>query len=128
MIGLDTNVLVRYLAQDDRAQAAIATTLIENRCSIESPGFVGLVVLAEVVWVSESSYGASRTEVTEIVKRILSIRQLVVQDAAVVWQALRQFESGRADFADCLIHRSAEAAGCDKTVSFDSRAGMTRLK
>ena len=128
MIGLDTNVLVRYLAQDDRAQAAVATTLIENRCSIESPGFVGLVVLAEVVWVSESSYGASRTEVAEIVKRILSIRQLVVQDAAVVWQALRQFEAGRADFADCLIHRSAEAAGCDTTMSFDRRAGMTLLK
>ena len=128
MIGLDTNVLVRYLAQDDRAQAAVATTLIENRCSIESPGFVGLVVLAEVVWVSESSYGASRTDVAEIVKRILSIRQLVVQDAEVVWQALRQFESGRADFADCLIRRGAEAAGCDKTMSFDRRAGMTLLK
>lgn len=128
MIGLDTNVLVRYLAQDDRAQAAVATTLIENRCSIESPGFVGLVVLTEVVWVSESSYGASRTEIAEIVKRMLSIRQLVVQDAEVVWQALRQFESGRADFADCLIHRSAAAAGCDKTMSFDRRAGMTLLK
>ncbi len=128
MIGLDTNVLVRYLAQDDRAQAAVATTLIENQCSIESPGFVGLVVLAEVVWVSESSYAASRTDVAEIVKRLLSIRQLVVQDAEVVWQALRQFESGRADFADCLIRRGAEAAGCDKTMSFDRRAGMTLLK
>lgn len=128
MIGLDTNVLVRYLAQDDRAQAAVATTLIENQCSIESPGFVGLVVLAEVVWVSESSYAASRTDVAEIVKRLLSIRQLVVQDAEVVWQALRQFESGRADFGDCLIRRGAEAAGCDKTMSFDRRAGMTLLK
>ena len=128
MIGLDTNVLVRYLAQDDRAQAAVATTLIENQCSIESPGFVGLVVLAEVVWVSESSYAASRTDVAEIVKRLLSIRQLVVQDAEVVWQALRQFESGRADFGDCLIRRGAEAGGCDKTMSFDRRAGMTLLK
>ena len=74
------------------------------------------------------SYGASRTDVAEIVKRILSIRQLVVQDAEVVWQALRQFESGRADFADCLIHRGAAAAGCDQTMSFDRRAGMTLLK
>ncbi|WP_373061034.1 PIN domain-containing protein [Gemmatimonas sp.] len=128
MIGLDTNVLVRYLAQDDRAQAALATALIETRCTAEIPGFVGLVVLAEVVWVSESSYGATRAVVAEIVRRILSIRQLAVQDAEVVWQALRQFESSRADFADCLIQRSAEAAGCDKTVTFDKRAGMTLLK
>lgn len=128
MIGLDTNVLVRYLAQDDRAQAAAATAVIENECTADTPGFVGLVVLAEVVWVSESSYGASRSDVAEIVKRLLSIRQLQVQDAEVAWQALRQFEAGRADFADCLIHRSAEAAGCHKTVSFDKRAGMTLLK
>ena len=128
MIGLDTNVLVRYLAQDDRAQSAAATSVIEKQCTAEAPGFVGLVVLAEVIWVSESSYGASRAEVAEIVKRVLSIRQLTVQDAEVVWQALRQFESGRADFADCLILRSAEAAGCQKTVSFDKRAGMTLLR
>ncbi|WP_411280330.1 PIN domain-containing protein [Gemmatimonas sp.] len=127
MIGLDSNVLVRYLAQDDQAQAARATALIETHCTADNPGFVGLVVLAEVVWVSESSYGASRAEVAEIVRRILSIRQLVVQNAEVVWQALRHFESSRADFADCLIHRCAEAAGCDKTVTFDKRAGMTLL-
>jgi predicted nucleic-acid-binding protein len=128
VIGLDTNVLVRYLAQDNRAQAALATAVIEHQCSVETPGFVGLVVLVEVVWVSESRYGASRADVAEIVKRLLSIRQLTVQHAEVVWQALRQFESSRADFADCLIHRSAEAAGCDTTVSFDKRAGMTLLR
>lgn len=128
MIGLDTNVIVRYLAQDDRGQAAVASKVIETQCSAETPGFVGLVVLAEVVWVSESSYGASRSEVADIVRRILSIRQLAVQNAEVVWQALRQFEAGRADFADCLIHQSALASGCTKTVSFDRRAGMTLLK
>lgn len=127
MIGLDSNVLVRYLAQDDAAQAALATALIETQCTAERPGFIGLVVLAEVVWVSESRYGASRTDVAEIVKRLLSIRQLSVQDAEVVWRALRQFEASRADFADCLILQSAEAAGCEKTVSFDKRAGMSLL-
>jgi predicted nucleic-acid-binding protein len=128
VIGLDTNVLVRYMAQDDRAQSALATALIEGQCTAESPGFVGLVVLAEVVWVCESVYGASRADIVELVKRILSSRQLAVQQAEVVWQALRQFESGRADLADCLIHRSAEAAGCVRTVSFDKRAGMTLLR
>ena len=131
MIGIDTNVLVRYLAQDDRAQAARATAFIERECSPESPGFVGRVVLAEVVWVSESLYGASRRDIAEIVRRLLSIRQLMVEEAETAWQALRLFESGKADFADCLVACSAMAAGCERVVTFDKQAasaGMTLLK
>lgn len=127
MIGLDTNVLVRYIAQDDKAQSARAATLIEKECSAPAPGYVGLVVLAEVVWVSESRYGATRQEVAEIVRRILSIRSLMVQDAEIAWKALRLFESSKADFADCLIERTAFTAGCTRTVTFDKRAGMTLL-
>ena len=127
MIGLDTNVLVRYIAQDDKAQSARATALIEKECSAATPGYVGLVVLAEVVWVSESCYGATRKDVAEIVRRILSIRQLVVQNAEVEWKALRAFETIRADFADCLIERTAFSAGCERTMTFDRKAGMTLL-
>jgi predicted nucleic-acid-binding protein len=85
----------------------------------------------EVVWVSESRYGATREEVAGIVRRILSIKQLVVQDAETAWKALRLFESSKADFADCLVARSAFAAGCKSVVTFDkqaSKAGMTLLK
>ena len=89
MIGLDTNVLVRYIAQDDKVQSARATRLIEGECSDSTPGYVGLVVLAEVVWVSESRYDATRVEIAQIVRRILSTRQLLVQDAEVAWKALR---------------------------------------
>ena len=127
MIGLDTNVLVRYLAQDDKAQSARATKLIEQECSASTPGYIGLVVLAEVVWVSESRYGATRQEVAGIVRRLLGIRQLVVQDAETAWKALRMFESSKADFADCLIERTAFGAGCVRTMTFDKRAGMTLL-
>ena len=127
MIGLDTNVLVRYIAQDDKAQSARATALIEKECSASVPGYVGLVVLAEVVWVSESRYGATRQEVADLVRRVLSIRQLVVQDAEIAWKALRMFEGGKADFADCLIERTAFGAGCTRTLTFDKRAGMTLL-
>ena len=127
MIGLDTNVLVRYIAQDDKAQSARATALIESECSADKPGYVGLVVLAEVVWVSESRYGAARTEVAEIVRRLLSIRQLKVQDVDIAWKALRAFETGKADFADCLIERTAFAAGCERSMSFDRKSGMTLL-
>ena len=131
MIGIDTNVLVRYIAQDDRTQSSRATSLIEKECSVAAPGFVGLVVLAEVVWVSESLYGAAREDVSDIVRRLLSIKQLAVQDAETAWKALRLFESSKADFADCLIACSAIAAGCEGVVTFDRQAakiGMTLLK
>lgn len=131
MIGIDTNVLVRYLAQDDKAQSPGATAFIEKECTAAAPGFVGQVVLAEVVWVSESLYGAARPEVADIVRRILSIKQLAVQDAETAWKALRLFESGKADFADCLVACVAIAAGCERVVTFDRQAagsGMTLLK
>lgn len=131
MIGIDTNVLVRYIAQDDAAHSSRATRFIENECSASMPGYVGLVVLVEVVWVSESCYGATREEIAEIVRRLLSIKQLVVQDAETAWKALRLFESSKADFADCLIERTANAAGCERVVTFDkqaSKAGMALLK
>ena len=128
MIGLDTNVLVRYIAQDDKTQSPRATRLIERECSVSMPGYVGLVVLAEVVWVSESRYGATREEIAQIVRRILSIRQLLVQDAETAWKALRSFEAGKADFADCLIERTAFGAGCERTMTFDKKAGMTLLQ
>ncbi len=120
MIGIDTNVLVRYIAQDDPAQSVRATRLVEQECSPATPGFIGLVVLVEVVWVSESCYRASRAEIADIVRRILSIRQLVVEAAEIAWNALRLFESSKADFADCLVERTATAAGCSVVMTFDS--------
>jgi len=130
VIGIDTNVLVRYIAQDDPAQSKRANRLIEEECSVTIPGFISLVVLVELVWVSESCYGAARGEVAEMLHRILSIRQLVVQDTETAWKALRLFESSKADFADCLVERVAAAAGCSAVVTFDkaaAKAGMTLL-
>lgn len=130
MIGIDTNVLVRYIAQDDPSQSKRASRLIEDECSVVIPGFISLVVLVELVWVSESCYGAARGEVAEMLRRILSTRQLVVQDTETAWKALRLFESSKADFADCLVERVAAAAGCSAVVTFDkgaAKAGMTLL-
>jgi len=92
-----------------------------------NPRLRGPGCLVEVVWVSESNYGATRKDVTEIVRRILSIRQLRVQDSEIAWKALRLFETSRADFADCLIERTAFTTGCKKTMTFDKKAGMTLL-
>lgn len=127
MIGIDTNVLVRYIAQDDPIQSKRASRLIEHECSAASPGFISLIVLLELVWVSESCYRASRDEVAEIVKRVLSTRQLVVQHAELAWKALRLFESGKADFADYLVERIAAAAGCASVVTFDKAAAKTGM-
>ena len=130
MIGLDTNVLVRYIAQDDPVQSKLATELIEKECSSSRPGYISLIVLVELVWVSETCYSASRTDIARIVMQILRVRQLVVQETELVWKALRQFASSNSDFADSLIHQLALAAGCSSVMTFDkaaAKAGMELL-
>jgi len=121
MIGLDTNVLVRYIAQDDPAQSPPATRLIES-LTAENPGYVGLVALVELVWVLAGCYASSRDEVCNVLETLLHTREIVVDQADTVWKALRLFKEGKADFADCLIERSANAAGCAYTASFDRAA------
>ena len=131
MIGLDTNVLVRYIAQDDVVQSALAVRLIEKQCSPDQPGFVGLITLVELIWVSESCYGATKKNIVDIVRKLLSTKHLLVQDAETVWKALLMFEAGQADFADYLVERVASAAGCTSIVTFDkkaAKAGMTLLR
>jgi len=128
LTGLDTNVLVRYIAQDDPAQSRKATAIIERECSEASPGFLGIVVLVELVWVGESCYDMHRSEVARLVRQLLGTRQLIVEDAEIVWQALRLFENGKADFADCLIERNAAAAGCKRTVTFDRGAAGSGMR
>jgi predicted nucleic-acid-binding protein len=132
MIGLDTNVLVRYLAQDDREQSRQATKLVEGTLTAEDPGWVSLIVLVEVVWVMESCYDATRQEVAALLETMLRVKQLRFQEADAAWQALRVFRAGKGDFADCLIERVGYLHGCDRTLTFDRAAaggaGMALLK
>ncbi len=121
MIGLDTNVLVRFIVSDDVAQSAVATKIIES-LSAESPGFIPLVVVAELVWVLQFSYECDKTEIVTVLERLLRSSELLVEDADIVDQALREYRTSRADFADCLIERCAHAAGCQHTLTFDKRA------
>ena len=131
MTGLDTNVLVRYLAQDDAAQSARATRLIEQELSEREPGFIGLVVLIETCWVLRRLYGATATELRDTVRDLLGTRQLVVEQRAVVARALARLGEGAGDMADALIAEGAAEAGCSRTVTFDrqgGRLGMELLK
>jgi predicted nucleic-acid-binding protein len=122
MIGLDTNVLVRYLAQDDKRQAARATRLIETELSETEPGFVGAVVLVELCWVLKRLYEATPAELKQTVQDLLSSRQLVLERRDVVMSALQRLGAGNADFADALIAAVAADAGCARTVTFDKSA------
>jgi predicted nucleic-acid-binding protein len=122
VIGLDTNVIVRYLAQDDPRQATAATRLIEGSLSAEARGFVSIVTLAEVVWVMSSNYRAARAAVAEIVEGLLTAPQLAIEKADVIWRALRAFRDSKADFSDAVIVELGRDAGCSKTVTFDRQA------
>jgi predicted nucleic-acid-binding protein len=121
MIGLDTNVLVRYMMQDDSRQSPLATRLIES-LSAQSQGFVPLVAVVELVWVLSSAYELGRDQLVEALEGLLRTKELVVEHAEIVWKAVRSFQSANADFADCLIACSAEARGCDRIMSFDRGA------
>lgn len=122
MIGLDTNVLVRYVVQDDPGQANEATRLVEDGCTIEEPGYIGAVVLAELAWVLRGPYGYKRTQVAAVLRQILRTIELVAEEPTVAWAALAEFESGSADFADCWIGHSNRARGCERTYTFDFKA------
>lgn len=131
MIGLDTNVLVRYLAQDDRAQAALATRLIES-LTPEQPGFVSHVVLVEIAWVMESCYAADAASIGQVVETLLRVNGIVVERTDIAWRALRQFRQTGGDFSDALVLELAHEAGCEKVYTFDrlasKRLSMSLLK
>lgn len=121
MIGLDTNVLVRYVMQDDPRQSPRATRVIES-LSAEEPGFVPVVALVELVWVLSGSYGLGRAQVAQVLEGLLRSKELVVDRAELVTQALNRFGTAGADFADALIERIAADAGCTTTMTFDAGA------
>ena len=126
MIGLDTNVLVRYIMQDDAKQSPKATRLVES-LSVEAPGFVSIVSVVELGWVLSFSYGLSRMQVAQAFEALLRTKEIVVDRADQVLRALRVFNDTSADFADCLIERSAAAAGCDRTMTFDVGAAKVAV-
>lgn len=131
MIGLDTNVLVRYLAQDEAAPSARATRLIEHELSEREPGFIGLIVLVETCWVLKRLYGATVAELHETVRDLLDSKQLTMENRALVARALGRATDDRADLADALIAECAAGAGCKRTVTFDksaAKAGMAVLR
>lgn len=121
MIGLDTNIVVRYLTHDDPMQTTAAVTLIDS-LTPDSPGFLSLIVIVELIWVLEAAYRFRKPEIIQVLETLLRSKELVLERGEIVAQALRKFAMGNADFADCLIERCGHAAECLHTLTFDRNA------
>jgi len=122
MIGLDTNILVRYLAQDDPVQSPMATDVIERRLTEEEPGFVSVVALVEMVWVLDRAYGLGGREIAAGLERLLQADTLVVENQQEVFTAAMALKEGTGSFADALIGALGARAGCARTLTFDKTA------
>lgn len=124
MIGIDTNVLVRYLTQDDPVQSALANTLIERELSSTQPGIIGHIVLCEVGWVLSRAYGYARDQVVDALSALLTCRELQVESPDLAILALQDYREGGADFSDYLLARAHLRLGARYTATFDRKAAQ----
>ncbi|HEY1903320.1 MAG TPA: type II toxin-antitoxin system VapC family toxin [Terracidiphilus sp.] len=124
MVGIDTNVLVRFIVRDDPSQTRRADRLLDNLTK-ENPGFVSSVVLAETIWVLQSNYRMPKSKLMSYIEKLIQSRNLVLENELVVRQALDVFRDSKADFSDCHIERTCSYAGCSRTVTFDEDAAKS---
>lgn len=122
MIGLDTNILIRYLTQDDPVQSPKATEIIERRLSPANAGFVSVITMAEAVWVLDRAYGLTGREIAAVIERMLQVEVLVVENEQEVFAAMVALKQGKGTFADALIAELGTRAGCIHTLTFDRKA------
>jgi predicted nucleic-acid-binding protein len=122
MIGLDTNILVRYLTQDDPVQSPQATDIIERRLTERNPGFVSIVATVETVWVLDRAYGLSDGDIATTIEHILQTDVLVVENEQQVFTAMTALKDGSGSFSDALIAALGAKAGCTRTLTFDQKA------
>lgn len=122
MIALDTNVLLRYLVQDDPAQSRKATEIVERRLTKQAPGFVSLVCILEIVWVLGSLYKRSRWEVADHIEMILAADTLEVQNEQEVYRGVIALRNRTETFEDAVIGGLGAWRGCSATLTFDQNA------
>lgn len=125
MIGIDTNVLVRYVVQDDPRQSAVANQFIETTLSDDEPGWIASVVLCEFVWVLEAAYGYPRSSIAPALQRLFEVDRFRVETPSLAWRALDEYRSG-ADFSDALVALCNEHEGCGYTATFDRAASKLK--
>lgn len=121
MKGLDTNVLVRYLTQDDPGQSRRANALIERTLVKGERCYISVIVLCELVWVLRGAYQLDRETVATSLERMLQVSQFSIEDKDLVRAALEDYRRGPGDFSDYLIGRRNQRAGCHDTATFDRK-------
>jgi len=121
MIGVDTNVLVRFVVEDDKRQTEHANALFRRALAKGEQIFVSDVVLCQLVWVLAAAYRVPRQEIAELLTNLMRARQIEIDDADLVRQALDAFRAGRGDFADYVIRERAMSAGCSSVATFEKR-------
>jgi len=121
MIGLDTNILVRYLVKDDPEQTRLAVNLIYSLTPAE-PGWVAQATMLELVWALTRIYRVKRNQAVAILDTLLASRYIVIEQDEIARASVRLYRAHNIDFADCLISCGGKAAGCSKIMTFDRKA------
>jgi predicted nucleic-acid-binding protein len=122
MLGIDTNVLVRFLVRDDEAQFEKARRLIKREVAAGRRVFVSQLVLLETEWILRSRYGLPKFETVATVSGLLDAADIQFEDEAAIGEALFVWKDSAADFADCLIGARNRRLGCRATATFDAKA------
>jgi predicted nucleic-acid-binding protein len=122
VIGLDTNILVRLITDDDAARAAAAQRFIETECGPERPGFLNMVVLCELAWTLDRRYSFGRNAIADTIEALIGAPWLRVQRDDLIWKASKIYRDARCDFADVVISLLNEESGCAVTATFDRKA------
>ena len=122
MVGLDTNVILRYLLQDDPKQTTLANHIVDQVLSDRNPGFISLVTVLEMVWVLRSLLKQTPTEIATHLEHLLAAESLEVQNGQQVFEAAFALKRGTGEFEDALVGALNAWAGCSHTLTFDKRA------
>ena len=126
MVGVDTNIVIRILVQDDLKQAQLALNYIKDNCSI-TPAMINTIVICEVIWVLESAYNYSKKEIIVAIDYLLKTKQFLILEKTSVRSALKLYESSKIDFSDALIGHINSEQDCVVTITFDKVASKTDL-
>jgi predicted nucleic-acid-binding protein len=121
VIGLDTNILLRYFVKDDPIQTPMAVQTMYS-LSPQEPGWISLLVLAELTWTLRRVFKLNRTAIAEVIAKLLNSQDMVLEQEEIVRQGLHLYSTTKADFADCVIALSARSMGCTTVVTLDEVA------
>jgi predicted nucleic-acid-binding protein len=117
--GVDTNVLVRYLTNDDTSQAELAERFLDQCRQDGELVFIPILVLCELIWVLDRTFGRNKPVLIEVVENLLATDIFRLEQESTVRRSLEHFRQGKAGFSDYMIGEINREEGCQDPVSFD---------